>query len=327
MTEYSTADLRYKLILELVNFARHSSFKYPLKKVSCRVAFDTQAAAPTPELSQLQPSLESSTLFATVIAEYKTDVTAKFSVTRGVFQVPASDTIDDAVDIESLAFNVELDEQSLREIFQQDYSAVPVGCRLHHFLPDELILQRLVENTTHPVTVHFQPPKSILDAGNYLRSFFSKSVKYLGPLRDEPRSLYPIVPHNNLTDVGLHGEYTAAVLNYHSKLRVSIIPPSIFENATDFNFKKSVKFTQTLETAVIDWLKYLGVAESVETHDRGKHGHELKVTTFGFSTKVLAIPTAKTFVEKTFPPRFDPCRRGSEPSFTYFGDVLVGKTR
>jgi predicted ATPase len=258
--------------LELVNFARHSTFKYPLKKVSCTVAFDTQAAAPTPELSQLQPSLESSTLFATVLAEDQTDVTVNLSVTRQA-------SIDDAV--ENIAFNVELDEQSRRELFQQDSYAVPVGCRLHHFLPDELTI---VENTTHRGIVPIQPPKSLLDAGNYLRSFFSQSVKYLGPLRDEPRSLYPIVPNMNPTEVGLHGEYTAAVLNYHSKLRVSIIPPSIFENATDFHFKKPVKVTQTLETAVIDWLKYLGVAESVETHDRGKHGHELKVTTLGTRT-------------------------------------------
>jgi len=271
--------------LELVKFARHSTFKYPLKKVSCTVAFDTQAAAPTPELSQLQPSLESSTLLATVLAEDQMDVTAKLSVTRGIFQVPASDIIDDAVDIESLAFKVELDEQSRRELLQQDSSAVPVGCRLHHFLPEELTIQQtVVENTTHPVIVPIQPPKSILDAGNYLRSFFSQSVKYLGPLRDEPRSLYPIVPNMNLTEVGLHGEYTAAVLNYHSKLRVSIIPPSIFENVTEFDFKKPVKVSQTLETAVIDWLKYLGVAENVETHDRGKHGHELKVTTLGTRT-------------------------------------------
>ncbi|MEN8214984.1 MAG: hypothetical protein ABFS56_01110 [Pseudomonadota bacterium] len=79
--------------LELVNFAIPYDFKYPFKNVSCTVAFDTQAAAPTPELSQLQPSLESSTLFATVLAEEQTDVTVKLSVTRGIFQVPAFNKI------------------------------------------------------------------------------------------------------------------------------------------------------------------------------------------------------------------------------------------
>ncbi len=35
--------------------------------------------------------------------------------------------------------------------------------------------------------------------------------------------------------------------------------------------------TRTLEAAVIDWLQYLGVANSVSSRDQGKLGHELKV--------------------------------------------------
>ena len=34
---------------------------------------------------------------------------------------------------------------------------------------------------------------------------------------------------------------------------------------------------RTLEAAVIDWLQYLDVAESIESHDKGKFGHELVV--------------------------------------------------
>ncbi len=250
-----------------IYFAPYSTAYDPLKKVSCTVAFDTQVAAPTPELSQLQPSLKSSTLFATFLAENQTEVTAKLSITRGIS--------DNA--LKKLPFNVELDNQSLLEIHQQNPSAVLVDCRLHHFLPDELV----VKNSRLPVFI--PPPKNIINAGNYLRAFFSQSVKYLGPLRDEPRSFYPIVSYKDPTEVGLHGEYTAAVLNYHSKLHVSFIPPSIFETFTELKTSHPT-ITQTLETAIIDWLKYLGVAESVETHDRGKYGHELKVTTSGTRT-------------------------------------------
>ena len=39
--------------------------------------------------------------------------------------------------------------------------------------------------------------------------------------------------------------------------------------------------TETLESAVVDWLKYLGVANSVESQDLGKLGHELKVGSVG----------------------------------------------
>ncbi|MCF6180022.1 MAG: DUF3696 domain-containing protein, partial [Geopsychrobacter sp.] len=47
------------------------------------------------------------------------------------------------------------------------------------------------------------------------------------------------------------------------------------------NFKAAIidrkTVTRTLETAVIDWLQYLGVASSVQSRDQGKLGHELKV--------------------------------------------------
>ena len=39
--------------------------------------------------------------------------------------------------------------------------------------------------------------------------------------------------------------------------------------------------TRSLEAAVVDWLQYLGVAESVQSRDRGKFGYELKVNVSG----------------------------------------------
>lgn len=39
--------------------------------------------------------------------------------------------------------------------------------------------------------------------------------------------------------------------------------------------------TRTLEAAVVDWLHYLGVAESIQSHDKGKFGHELVVSVAG----------------------------------------------
>ena len=37
----------------------------------------------------------------------------------------------------------------------------------------------------------------------------------------------------------------------------------------------------TLEHAVLDWMKYMGVVTDIETHDLGNRGHELKVATGG----------------------------------------------
>jgi len=124
--------------------------------------------------------------------------------------------------------------------------------------------------TLHPL------PTVITDAVSYLDALFSRSVKYLGPLRDEPKPLYPLAATADPLDVGLRGEYTAAVLDLHKAQRVTYIPTASFAEAL-----KETKSLRSLEAAVTDWLQYLGVAEAVHTHDRGKLGHELKVTSPG----------------------------------------------
>jgi predicted ATPase len=104
-------------------------------------------------------------------------------------------------------------------------------------------------------------------------------VKYLGPLRDEPKALYPLATGIDPLDVGLRGEYTAAVLDLHTGKRIRYLPTSSFA-LPDIKPTTSMR---TLEAAVTDWLPYLGVAESVTTVDKGKLGHELKVVPPGMS--------------------------------------------
>lgn len=121
--------------------------------------------------------------------------------------------------------------------------------------------------------VRLRPPPLIAEATRYLDDFFASSFKYLGPLRDAPKPLYPLAPAADPYDVGLRGEHTASILELHKNKRVKYIPSA--------NFKSSIidgkTITRPLETAVIDWLQYLGVASSVRSRDRGKLGHELKV--------------------------------------------------
>ena len=122
-------------------------------------------------------------------------------------------------------------------------------------------------------------PRTIMESVHYMNTFFSQGIRYLGPLREEPRSLYPLVPNVDPTDVGLQGEYTASVLNSHKTLPIKYIPPEKIDYVT----RAKAISTRSLEAAVIDWLRYMEIAETVETHDRGKHGHEMKVTTSGTS--------------------------------------------
>jgi len=120
----------------------------------------------------------------------------------------------------------------------------------------------------------YRPPVDLMNASAYLGLFFSNSVKYLGPLRDEPKPLYPLAAHADPTDVGLRGEMTAAVLNLHRERLIRYVPSVAFGKTPS----DPSPVPRSLEAAVTDWLKYLGVAETAYSVDKGKLGHELKVS-------------------------------------------------
>lgn len=151
---------------------------------------------------------------------------------------------------------------------------------VHHILGKVENLQQLVfetlreEREAEQSIVSMRPPHAIAEGASYLDDFFSTSVRYLGPLRDEPKSLYPLAPTADPSDVGLRGEHTAAVLDLHKNHPIRYIPTSAFSEP-EIRARPS---TRSLDTAVIDWLKYLGVAKGVQSRDRGKFGHELKVS-------------------------------------------------
>ncbi|MGE6762332.1 DUF3696 domain-containing protein [Corallococcus interemptor] len=118
-------------------------------------------------------------------------------------------------------------------------------------------------------------PRELLSCAHYLDTYFSSSLKYLGPLRDEPKALYPIATATDPSDVGIRGENTAAVYDLHRKRKISYLPSSKF-TSPEVNVDPH---RSTLSEAVLDWLSYLGVASDINTKDRGKLGHELRVTT------------------------------------------------
>jgi len=139
------------------------------------------------------------------------------------------------------------------------------------------VLDAMVSETPEKIEtfilIQFPVPSQFVHAFRYMESFWTNSVKYLGPLRDTPKPLYPLAPAADPYDVGLRGEHTAAVLDLHKNKQIRYIPSDNFRASS--LVPSSV--TRTLEVAVTDWLQYLGVAESIISLDRGKLGHELKV--------------------------------------------------
>ncbi len=120
-------------------------------------------------------------------------------------------------------------------------------------------------------------PESSRRATDFIQVFFTSMVKYLGPLRDEPKAVYPLPGGNDPRDIGYKGEYTAAVLEINRNVTVRYIPSNKL-NGFDKNADDS--FIETdLSTAVQDWMYYMGIATSMETEDYGKLGHRLTVKT------------------------------------------------
>ena len=108
----------------------------------------------------------------------------------------------------------------------------------------------------------------------FIKNFFSRRIKYLGPLREEPKSLYPLETSNTPMELGLKGENTAAVYENNKNRFIEYVDPSFFVKGAQGDPKV---MTGKLSEAVAKWMVYLGVASRIVTDDRGKMGHELKI--------------------------------------------------
>ena len=118
-------------------------------------------------------------------------------------------------------------------------------------------------------------PSATAFAAEFLQTFLSSRVKYLGPLRDEPKAIYPLAGAVDHSDVGFKGEHTAAVLEQHKHTPVTYVPSSCFQA----ELGSITTITCEFQDAVLDWLSYLGIAKNVQTADQGKLGHELRIST------------------------------------------------
>lgn len=109
--------------------------------------------------------------------------------------------------------------------------------------------------------------------GSSLISYFGRSVKYLGPLRHEPQSVYASLGHTDPKSVGLKGEFAAAVLHINKHQQITYPSPSLSE-AYEF---VCMKRKASLQHACKEWLAYLGVISDYRTKDKGKLGYEIEV--------------------------------------------------
>jgi predicted ATPase len=120
-------------------------------------------------------------------------------------------------------------------------------------------------------------------AHSYLVEYFQHYLKYLAPLRDEPKPVYPLTGMSDPTDVGFKGEHTAAVLETNKHRPIEFISPEAFSSPLG----SMNRTTESLQDAVLSWMRYLGVVTGVYSSDLGKLGHDLRVSTNGGNLRDL----------------------------------------
>lgn len=114
-----------------------------------------------------------------------------------------------------------------------------------------------------------------LVAFNSLVNEFFASVRYLGPLRDDPKPVYGIASTADPRDVGSKGQFTAAVLDLYAGRMIDVVRP-----------RERVPMTMRLDDAVQLWMTYFAIADGVTTTEEGKIGHRLWIHPTGMHRQV-----------------------------------------
>lgn len=165
---------------------------------------------------------------------------------------------------------------------------------IHEYAPEILldaVIDRLSPDTIkqigiEPVNLPY-PLLSLLDALN--ETFLT--MRYLGPLRDDPKPVYGIASSADPSDVGVKGEFTAAVLDLYADQLVEFVDPG----DTNGSIQR-----MKLRQAVITWLSHFDIAESYHTNEEGKLGHRLEIRQKG-TKKDLDLTNVGVGVSQVLP--------------------------
>ncbi|HEY9311361.1 AAA family ATPase [Williamsia sp.] len=104
-----------------------------------------------------------------------------------------------------------------------------------------------------------------------------QSIRYLGPLREEPQVVSPTGARYDALPAGPRGEYTADLLSR--------------SNDTEVNYRDwaGLNSNGTVAEALTRWISYLGVGEDVSVEDQGKLGRGLRIKLNGVERDLTTI--------------------------------------
>lgn len=155
----------------------------------------------------------------------------------------------------------------------------------------------LVELARENATPHYALASLPVGTASAVRQLLFDNVRYLGPLRDEPKQFYPLEGAADPTDVGLRGEFTAAVLTSHRDTVVRYISSIDWQERGS----QATPIEAPLDVAVLDWLRHLDVVNKFDASDRGVFGHDLRVATEQQDTKLHSLVHVGVGVSQVLP--------------------------
>jgi len=117
----------------------------------------------------------------------------------------------------------------------------------------------------------------LMSIGQALQAF-GTSIRYLGPLRDEPKVVHGVWDERvDSLPVGIRGELTAEVLTRRKTDHIRY---------RDWNNKPAMK---SLPDAVADWCNYLGLGDHINVLDLGKQGRGIELRVNGVHRDLTTI--------------------------------------
>jgi predicted ATPase len=152
------------------------------------------------------------------------------------------------------------------------------------------VLQQMLSEEARQFAIEANPVPDLGRTGAaILEDFFTNRIRYLGPLRDDPKVIYALPPTPDIPDVGVKGQYTAVVLDRNKDRPVKYIDPITRKEKQD-----------SLQEAVVIWLRHMDMLESVSTLESGKLGYRLNVR-MPYVTRELDLTTVGVGASQVLP--------------------------
>ena len=161
-----------------------------------------------------------------------------------------------------------ISELLMNDLFK-DMKKFPLKLVPNHFIIDKFIVPFVrpktdgTEFTKKDDCDAFLSVEPLSSAAKLLSDYFTKSFKYLGPLRFHG-NLSPFSKASDMKDVGISGEYAAAVYDLYKNEKIKYIPCQCFDNTESRELKDFPPSEGVFSKALNEWMRYLGIASSID---------------------------------------------------------------